>query len=76
MMTNAFRIYQSMFIFFSIYLIVYICQNWVFRPDRDVISTMEDERQKMFETWLDIELLVVYTNILGAIFYTLVRSLK
>ena len=59
MATNRFRIWQSVFLFASIYLIVYICQDWVFRPDRDVISTMEDERQKMFENWMNIELLIV-----------------
>lgn len=33
--TKALKIYQGIFLFASIYLIVWICQGWVFREGRD-----------------------------------------
>ena len=39
-LTPKFRIYQSLLIFASIYVIAHIGHDWVYRPDRD-FSTMD-----------------------------------
>lgn len=35
LVTKALKIYQGLYLFFSIYLIVWMCQWWVFREGRD-----------------------------------------
>ena len=73
--TQKFRIYQSLFIFATIYALSYICHDWVFRPDRRSYHAF-DRRQEMFERWMDLELLIVYSSVLSAILYTIIRAFK
>ena len=68
------RIFQSVFIFVTIYMFSYLCVDWIYRDDRD-FSKM-DEHERDFEVWINIELLVLYTSVLGAGFYTLLRGTK
>ena len=55
------------------YLIVYILQDWVHRPDRD-FSTM-DYKQQTFELWLDFEIIFMNSYIMTRIFYALLSSI-
>ena len=72
--THAFRIYQSIFIFATVYLLAYILQDWVYRPDRDY-GTM-DYKQQTFELWLDLEIILTYSYVMTGILYALLRSIK
>ena len=73
-LTHAFRIYQSIFIFATVYLLTYILQDWVYRPDRDH-GTM-DYKQQTFELWLDLEIILTYSYVMTGILYALLRSIK
>ena len=73
-MSDKIRIGQSVFIFVTIYMFAYLCVDWVYREERD-FSKM-DEKMRDFEAWLNIEVLVLYSSILGAGFYTLLRGIK
>ena len=72
--TDRIRILQSVFIFVTIYMFSYLCVDWIYRDERD-FSKMS-EKQRDFEVWINIELLVLYASILGAGFYTLLRGIK
>ena len=71
-LTNWFKIYQSLLILASVYVMAHIGHDWVYRADRD-FSTM-DKEQEAFERFMDLEILVVYVSIFSAMLYTLIRA--
>ena len=71
-MTNKFKIYQSLLILASVYVMAHIGHDWVYRADRD-FSTM-DKEQEAFERFMDLEMLIVYVSIFSAMFYTFIRA--
>ena len=65
----------AIFMFITIWLMCFLCSNWIFVTDRD--TSQLSERQKSFETMIFIEFLCCMATILaGALFAIFVTFTK
>ena len=58
----------------TVYLVIYLCQNWVYVPGRDLSALTP--RQELFEQWLWVEVCLIYGKMASAILFTFFHALK
>ena len=57
---------------------ILICRNWIYNENRDSLLYVPlTDVQKKFETWIYLEYILIYSNIVGAMMYIFInRFLK
>ena len=73
-LTSKLKIYQAIYLFSGVWLFAVVGQKWVFRPGRNWEAM--DDKQRMFEKWMDIEILIVYSSVISSIIFVFVRGFK
>lgn len=65
---------MCLLVLWTIITITYVCQNWVFKMDRDTSNLSLEELS--FELWLWIELMFIFSFIIGGIVFAFFRKIK
>lgn len=70
--TNKLRDKQSIFMLLSVFVITYLCQNWVYFGALEFDSSTKEGRE--FLMWLWIEVLLFYSTIVSGFVYTFISG--
>ena len=69
------RYSQALIVFIIVVMITYLCQDWLYFGDNfDFDKAAIDQR--IFQTWLWIEVLMFYGMIINGMIYTLCSTIK
>ena len=69
---------QTIMMLFVVGVQILLCRNWLYDEEREsLLNVPLKDEQKKFETWIYLEYILVYSNIVGAIQYIFInRVLK
>ena len=67
--SDTFDSVMSLCLFGVVFMVIKLCNEWLYMPDRNL--TIINVEQREFETWLWIEVLLIWASIGGSIIYIL-----
>ena len=65
---------QTILMLFTVGVQILLCRNWLFNEERASLESIPlNKDQKKFETWIYLEYILIYSNIVGAIMYIFIN---
>ena len=65
---------QTIMMLFVVGVQILLCRNWLYNEDREsLLNVPLTDSQKKFETWIYLEYILIYSNIIGAIMYIFIN---